>query len=92
MNRRAVNVAFPLLTVGLIVGVVLMLHYQGAVQEWTAGKVVGTAGLWLVFVVLLVLRYGLHTRGRLLAIGTLAAFAVMLATLAASHPSLGGLP
>jgi ABC-type uncharacterized transport system permease subunit len=92
MNRRAVNVAFPLLTVGLIVGVVLMRHYAGAAQEWTAPKVIGTAGLWVVFVVLLVLRYGLHSRGRHLAIGTIIAFVVMLATLAATHPSLGGLP
>jgi ABC-type transport system involved in cytochrome c biogenesis permease subunit len=92
MNRRAVNVAFPLLTVGLIVGLVLMMHDKGTVQDWTAGKVIGTAGLWLVFVVLLVLRYGLHTRGRHLAIGTIVAFVVMLATLAATHPSLGGLP
>lgn len=92
MNRRAVNVAFPLLTVGLIVGVVLMRHYAGAAQEWTAPKVIGTAGLWVVFVVLLVLRYGLHSRGRHLAIGTIVAFVVMLATLAATHPSLGGLP
>jgi ABC-type uncharacterized transport system permease subunit len=92
MNRRAVNVAFPLLTVGLIVGLVLMRHDKGTIQDWTALKVVGTAGLWLVFVVLLVLRYGLRTRGRHLAIGTIAAFVVMLATLAATHPSLGGSP
>jgi ABC-type uncharacterized transport system permease subunit len=92
MNRRAVNIAFPLLTVGLLVGVALTAQRGDATQAWTAGKVVGTAGLWLVFVVLLVLRYGLHTRGRHLAVGTIAAFAVMLATLAASHPFLGGLP
>ncbi len=92
MNRRAVNIAFPLLTVGLLVGVALTLQRDDAPQAWTAGKVVGTAGLWLVFVVLLVLRYGLHTRGRHLAVGTIAAFAVLLATLVATHPFLGGLP
>jgi ABC-type uncharacterized transport system permease subunit len=92
MNRRAVNIAFPLLSVGLLVGVVLALHRPSGVDVWTAGKVIGTAGLWLVFVVLLVLRYGLHTRGRHLAVGTIAAFAVLLATLAATHPFPGGLP
>jgi ABC-type uncharacterized transport system permease subunit len=92
MNRRAVNIAFPLLTVGLLVGVVLALHRPSGVEVWTTAKVVGTSGLWLVFVVLLVLRYGLHTRGRHLAVGTIAAFAVLLATLAASHPFLGGTP
>jgi ABC-type transport system involved in cytochrome c biogenesis permease subunit len=92
MNRRAVNFAFPLLTVGLLVGVILMVHRPESAEAWTAGKVVGTAGLWLLFVVLLMLRYGLHTRGRNLAVGTIAAFAVMIATLAASHPLPGGQP
>jgi ABC-type transport system involved in cytochrome c biogenesis permease subunit len=92
MNRRAVNTAFPLLTVGLLVGVVLTLHRASGTNIWTTGKVVGTAGLWLVFVVLLVLRYGLHTRGRRLAVGTIAAFVVLLATLAATHPFLGEMP
>ena len=92
MNRRAVNIAFPLLTVGLLVGVILTMHRDAAAQVWTTGKVIGTAGLWIVFVLLLVLRYGLHTRGRLLALGTIGAFVVMLATLAATHPFLGGLP
>ncbi|HEX4589162.1 MAG TPA: cytochrome c biogenesis protein CcsA [Gemmataceae bacterium] len=92
MNRRAVNVAFPLLTVGLLVGTVLMFQRGDAAEGWTAGKVFGTAGLWLVFLVLLVLRYGLHSRGRHLAVGTIAAFVVMLATLAAKHPFPGGPP
>jgi ABC-type transport system involved in cytochrome c biogenesis permease subunit len=90
MNRRAVNLAFPLLTVGLLLGVILMAQYAGAPGAWTAGKVLGTAGLWLLFVVLLYLRYGLHLRGRHLALGTIAAFAVLLVTLVASHPTLGG--
>ena len=92
MNRRAVNLAFPLLTVGLLVGVALMAQYGGVAREWTAGKVVGTVGLWLAFVVLLYLRYGLHLRGRHLALGTIAAFVVMLATLAASHQFAEALP
>jgi ABC-type transport system involved in cytochrome c biogenesis permease subunit len=92
MNRRAINVAFPLLTVGLLVGVVLMMHHSESMMTWTAAKFIGTAGLWLLFLVLMILRYGLRSRGRLLAFGTIAAFVVMLATLAASHPNLGGLP
>jgi ABC-type transport system involved in cytochrome c biogenesis permease subunit len=92
MNRRAVNWAFPLLTVGLLLGAALMAPYDGVAREWTAGKVVGTVGLWLAFVVLLYLRYGLHLRGRHLAAGTIAAFVIMLATLAASHPFREALP
>ena len=92
MNRRAVTVAFPLLTLGLLVGLVLTAHRGDAGEVWTAGKFLGTAGLWVLFVVLLVLRYGLHSRGRHLAFGTIAAFVVMLATLAATHPLPGGQP
>jgi ABC-type uncharacterized transport system permease subunit len=92
MNRRAVTVAFPLLTAGLLVGIILTTQRVDSAQAWTAGKVLGTAGLWLLFVVLLLLRYGLHSRGRHLAFGTIAAFAVMLATLAATHPFLGAEP
>jgi ABC-type transport system involved in cytochrome c biogenesis permease subunit len=93
MNRRAVNLAFPLLTVGLLLGAILMAYYGSGPHAWTAGKVIGTAGLWLLFVVLLYLRYGLHLRGRHLALGTIAAFAVLLVTLVASHPPVAeGLP
>ena len=65
---------------------------MASVAVLRAGKVVGTVGLWLAFVVLLVLRYGLHQRGRHLALGTIAAFALLLATLVAAHPIEGGLP
>jgi ABC-type transport system involved in cytochrome c biogenesis permease subunit len=92
MNRRAINLAFPLLTVGLLVGAALTAQHDEALKAWTTGKVIGTAGLWLLFVLLMYLRYGLHLRGRHLALGSLAAFVLMLATLAASHPFAGGLP
>jgi len=92
MNRRAINIAFPLLTVGLLVGAALTAQHDEALQAWTTGKVLGTAGLWLLFVLLMYLRYGLHLRGRHLAFGSLAAFVLLLATLAASHPFAGGLP
>jgi len=92
MNRRAINLAFPLLTVGLLVGAALTAQHDEALKAWSAGRVLGTAGLWLLFVLLMYLRYGLHLRGRHLAFGSLAAFVLLLATLAASHPFAGGLP
>lgn len=92
MNRRAINVAFPLLTVGLAVGAALMSRRDAARPDWTAGKFIGTFGLWLVVVILLWLRYGVHARGRHLALGTIAAFAIMVAVLAASHPFAEGMP
>jgi ABC-type transport system involved in cytochrome c biogenesis permease subunit len=90
MNRRAVNVAFPLLTVGLLVGVALTSQHEGSPFDWAAVKVVGTAGLWLTFAVLLYLRYSRHLRGRPLALGTIAAFLILLAALSATHPVVQG--
>ena len=92
MNRRAINWAFPLLTAGLLLGAALTAQRDEALTVWTAGKVLGTAGLWLLFALLLYLRYALHLRGRHLALGSVAAFVLMLATLAAAHPAAGGLP
>src|SRR5262249_60415041 len=65
MNRRAINLAFPLLTAGMFVGIALMVNPQTAPSfDWTDPKIIGTAVLWLVFAILLYLRYGYHLRGR----------------------------
>jgi ABC-type transport system involved in cytochrome c biogenesis permease subunit len=92
MNRRAVNLAFPLLTVGLLVGAALMAQRSDSSAGWSAIKITGTYGLWLLVTVLLYLRYGLHVRGRHLALGTIGAFILMLAVLAAAHPFVEGPP
>ncbi len=86
MNRRAVNVAFPLLTAGLLLGAVLLRQYHAAADNWFSLKVLGTVGLWAVFAVLLYLRYAAHVPGRRLAWLTIAAFGLTLATLVAAHP------
>jgi ABC-type uncharacterized transport system permease subunit len=90
MNRRAVTWAFPLLTAGLLVGAVLLAQRDGPVTDWAAAKVVGTSCLWVVFLVLLYLRYGTALPGRRQALLTIAAFALLLGTLAAAHPAAGG--
>ena len=90
MNRRAVNFAFPLLTVGLLLGVFLLRQGHDVLDHWWNLKVLGTVGLWLVFLVLLYLRYGSRVSGRRLAGLTIAAFALMLLTLAAAHPFAEG--
>jgi ABC-type uncharacterized transport system permease subunit len=92
MNRRGVNAAFPLLTVGLLLGAVLLRQYHDFADNWFSVKVLGTLGLWGVFAVLLYLRYAAHVPGRRLAWLTLAAFALMLAVLVAAHPFAGSGP
>jgi ABC-type transport system involved in cytochrome c biogenesis permease subunit len=89
MSRRAVNLAFPLLTVGLLLGVVLLRQYHDLVGNWWNLKVLGTVGLWAVFGLLLYLRYSAHVSGRRLAWLTIAAFGLMLVVLLAAHPFAG---
>ena len=62
MNRRAIVWAFPLLTAGLLLGVILLV--QRSEQSWTAPKVLSTAGLWLAFLVLIYLRYFVNSSNR----------------------------
>ena len=84
MNRRALLAAFPLLTAGMVAGVVLLL--RGSVVSWTDARVLATALLWVVFAVLLYLRFARHLRGRQVALLTILAFVLLLGCLAVSHP------
>ncbi len=84
MNRRAVNLAFPLLTAGLLVGFVLQLNADNHIP-WTDVKVVASGLLWLTFVVLVYLRYSRHLRGRRAAVLTILAFTLMLFTMFWPH-------
>src|SRR5262249_55544818 len=89
MNRRAVVLAFPLLTAGVLAGVVLLVRGSDAVG-WTDPRVLGTLALWAAFAVLLVLRFGHHLRGRQVALLTILAFAMLLVCLAIAHPLATG--
>jgi ABC-type uncharacterized transport system permease subunit len=93
MNRRALTLAFPLLTVGLIVGLALGFNREGELY-WQNLKLVSVSGLWLVFAILLYLRYAVHARGRRVAIWTIVAFGLLVLSLASPvHPFVtGGAP
>ena len=90
MNRRAINLAFPLLTVGLLVGLVLVFRRDDPFHDWAALKIVATIALWLAFGVLTYLRYGAHVPGRRVAVCTILAFVLLLFTLVATHPVVQG--
>jgi ABC-type transport system involved in cytochrome c biogenesis permease subunit len=93
MNRRAITLAFPFLTAGLLVGTARMLQDQGRFQGWTDFRILSTVVLWLVFAILLYLRFGLHLRGRRVAFMTIGAFVLLVVTLLTSHgPPAGGAP
>src|SRR5262249_45287388 len=53
MSRRAITLAFPLLTVGLLLGAMRMPFMESPATGWTDPKVLGTIGLWIVAFVLL---------------------------------------
>jgi ABC-type uncharacterized transport system permease subunit len=84
MNRRAISLAFPLLTAGFILGAFLM--FQDGVPAGIDHRVVGAIVLWVAFALLLYLRYGHHLRGRQVAVWTIVTFALLLGCLALSHP------
>jgi ABC-type transport system involved in cytochrome c biogenesis permease subunit len=89
MNRRAIVLAFPLLTAGMLLGVVLLVDGSGSVT-WTDPRVLGTVVLWLTFAVMLYLRYGYHLAGRQVALMTILTFLLLLCCLALSHPMREG--
>ncbi len=90
MNRHAVNWAFPLLTAGLLVGSLLLRHDHGLSDNWLSPKVLSTAGLWVVFLVLTYLRYGTSVPPRRLAMLSIVAFALILVALGTAHPFAAG--
>ena len=95
MNRRAILWAFPLLTVGLLVGIALQLHTGIFLSGWDSPRILSSVLLWLVFAILLYLRYGIHARGRQVALLTIMAFALLLLALVSpvhSFSQAGGGP
>jgi ABC-type transport system involved in cytochrome c biogenesis permease subunit len=91
MNRRAINLAFPFFTAGVLVGFVLLAKSAGAVA-WHDPKILAAGLLWLVFTILLYLRYSQQLRGRRVALWTIAAFTLLLVTMAWPHLGVGGGP
>jgi ABC-type transport system involved in cytochrome c biogenesis permease subunit len=91
MNRRAIALAFPLLTAGILVGLFLKVN-RSSDLSWLDPRVIATELLWLVFALLLLLRYGYRIRGRNLALLTIVAFCLLLFTMTWHHPGTGGGP
>jgi ABC-type uncharacterized transport system permease subunit len=85
MNRRAILAAFPLLTAGLLAGFALTARDGVSLDDWLSPKILSVIGLWIVFAILLILRYGLHARGRQMAIWTMVAFAILVVALIFPH-------
>jgi hypothetical protein len=77
LNRAAITVAFPFLTAGLLVGLVMEAALRTAGHsrlDWTDPKVVSGVLVWLVFAGLLHARFRPEMRGRRVMLFTLVAF------------------
>lgn len=84
LNRGAIIVAFPLLTCGLLIGVILDFASRGTAAgvplRWTDPKVVSALLMWLVFAVLLHARFRPAMRGRSVMVLTIVAFGFLVFT------------
>ncbi|MBV8488508.1 MAG: cytochrome c biogenesis protein CcsA [Planctomycetaceae bacterium] len=86
VNRGAITIAFPLLTFGLLIGLVLSVQARslaagtGVTLRWTDPKVLSALGMWLVFALLLHARFRPALRGRSVVVLTIVAFAFLVFT------------
>ncbi len=105
LHRGAITVAFPLLTFGLLIGMVLTVtagrrggagSSTGSVLTWTDPKVVSALAMWLAFAVLLHARFRPAMRGRSVMVLTIIAFGFLVFTWAGVEvlhlPTAHGLP
>lgn len=90
MSRRAVNLAFPLLAAGVLLGMLMLNREPVSTLLTPSLKVLGSYGLILVVAMLVYMRYAAHVSGRRLAIWSIAAFALLVAVLMAAHPFAEG--
>jgi ABC-type uncharacterized transport system permease subunit len=84
LNRGAITVAFPLLTCGLLIGVILDFAPRGPAAQaplsWTDPKVISALVMWLAFAVLLHARFRPAMRGRSVMVLTIIAFGFLVFT------------
>jgi ABC-type transport system involved in cytochrome c biogenesis permease subunit len=85
MNRRAVNLAFPFLTAGLVLGGFLLRKHD-TWQNWYSVKFLSTALLWVVCFVLLYLRYARAVSAKRYAWLSIIAFILAIIVITATHP------
>jgi ABC-type transport system involved in cytochrome c biogenesis permease subunit len=88
INRGAITIAFPLLTFGLLIGIILSMvprvtDSDGAtahILQWTDPKVLSALFMWLVFAALLHAQFQPAMRGKSIMLLTIVAFGFLVFT------------
>ena len=80
------------MTGGVCIGAGLMFLGSRQVLSWADARILGTVILWMVFGLLLYMRYGFHLTGRRMAQLTIIAFVLLMFTLVSSHEFVRGNP
>jgi len=87
INRGSITLAFPLLTFGLLIGLVLSVAVRSEGNEalahaptWTDPKVLSALAMWLVFAALLHARFRPAMRGKSVMVLTIVAFGFLVFT------------
>jgi ABC-type transport system involved in cytochrome c biogenesis permease subunit len=88
INRGAITIAFPLLTFGLLIGIILSIipgspGHEGITAhtlQWTDPKVLSALLMWLVFAILLHARFRPAMRGKNVVLLTIVAFGFLVFT------------
>jgi ABC-type uncharacterized transport system permease subunit len=88
INQGSITIAFPLLTFGLLIGIVLSMVPHASetggtmahVLQWTDPKVLSALIMWLVFAVLLHARFRPAMRGKSIMLLTIVAFGFLVFT------------
>lgn len=83
--RYCIAVGFPLLSLGLLIGIILLFQIAEKIQGWMDPRILSSIILWMAFAVLVYARYGLHLRGKQLAWLTITSFLLLLICLALPH-------
>src|SRR5262249_29126597 len=84
MIRHAIMTAFPLLTAGVLVGMILLVP-RWSPMAWLDPRILSTGALWLPVALPVSLPFSSRLRARRVALLTIVAFGLLVCTLAASH-------
>ncbi len=86
MQRRCLDVSFPLLTGGVLIGGIRAIVSDSPKADWATPKIIGTGLLWIIAGLLVYLRHAANVSPKRLAFTTIIAFVLLLLAMVTAHP------